>query len=168
MNDERGEISLAGGGESGPAQHVLVVRSGTWLCAIPLTEVRETMRRLPIRPVTGSPPFVRGIALVRGSYIPVIDLRILLGESDEHEQNTCHFFVTVQFGDQRAALETDAVIGAQHIPLSVLDPLPSLLSEAMSTFVEKLGSLNQKHLAFCSTVKLLSSLASLNLEAQRP
>lgn len=168
MNDEHGEKSLAGGGENLPSEHVLVVQSGTWLCAIPLAEVRETMRRLPIRPVAGSPPFVRGLALVRGAYIPVIDLRVLLGQSAENDQNTGHFFVTVQFGDQRAALETDAVIGAQHIPLNVLEPLPSLLSEAMSTFVEKLGSLNQKHLAFCSAVKLLSSLPSFELEAQRP
>lgn len=139
-----------------PAEGVLIVQSGTWLCAIPLREVRETMRCLPVRPVLGSLPFVSGLSRVRGALIPVIDLTALLGTP-----RTCEprFFVTVQFGAQMAALQADAVIGTRHIPTEELEPLPSLLSETLPAFIEKLGALGAQNLAFCSAVKLLSQLS---------
>lgn len=151
MHNEHGEHNLYA--------HVLVVKTGSWLCAIPLHEVRETMRRLPIRTIQGALPFVRGLAQIRGALLPVIDVRALLGEPPEHSRSGAPFFVTVQFGEQCAAIEADAIIGAQHIPLEQLEPLPSLLSETIGIFVEKLGSLDRRHLAFCSAVKLLNTLS---------
>ncbi len=151
MHNEHGEHNLSA--------HVLVVKTGSWLCAIPLREVRETMRRLPIRSIEGALPFVRGLAQVRGALLPVIDVRALLGEPQEHSRTCAPFFVTVQFGEQCAVIEADSIIGAQYIHLEQLEALPSLLSETIGIFVEKLGSLDKKHLAFCSAVKLLSALS---------
>ena len=60
----------------------LVFRAGSLLCALPLDEVVETMRPLDVRPLAGSPPWVRGISIMRGVPAPVIDVaRLLSGEA---------------------------------------------------------------------------------------
>jgi len=54
------------------------------MCALPLEEVEETMRPLPVAPVVAAPVFVRGVCLVRGTPAPVMSLAVLLGGA--HDQ----------------------------------------------------------------------------------
>ncbi|HEU4347578.1 MAG TPA: chemotaxis protein CheW, partial [Actinoplanes sp.] len=62
----------------------LVFRAGPVLCALRLDEVIETMRPLGIRPLAGTPPYIRGISIIRGVPTPVVDVaRLLAGESAE-------------------------------------------------------------------------------------
>ena len=57
---------------------VLVVMVGSRACAFPLHHVAETMRPLPIKPVAGTPGFVCGVSVIRGTPTPVVDLNALL------------------------------------------------------------------------------------------
>ena len=56
----------------------LLARAGAHLCAIPLGAVAEVMRALPIHHLAGAPPFIAGLAVVRGAPVPVVDLAALL------------------------------------------------------------------------------------------
>jgi purine-binding chemotaxis protein CheW len=58
----------------------LLTRVGARLCAVPLAHAVETMRLLPVSPLADAPPFVRGLAIIRGQAVPVVDLGALLGE----------------------------------------------------------------------------------------
>ena len=64
-----------------PGRSALVVQARAQACALPLSEVVETMRPLPISPMSGWPSFVPGIAVVRGRPTPVVDLGLLLGSN---------------------------------------------------------------------------------------
>ena len=57
---------------------VLVVMVGSRACAFPLHHVAETMRPLPIKRVAGTPGFVCGVSVIRGTPTPVVDLKALL------------------------------------------------------------------------------------------
>jgi purine-binding chemotaxis protein CheW len=41
------------------------------------------MRPLPIKPIAGTPGFVRGVSIIRGAPTPVIDLKALLDNSEK-------------------------------------------------------------------------------------
>src|SRR5271155_6034274 len=60
----------------------LVVFAGAYSCALPIGHVVETMRPLPTEPVAGAKAFVRGLALIRGAAVPVIDLAHVIGVSE--------------------------------------------------------------------------------------
>jgi purine-binding chemotaxis protein CheW len=68
--------------ESLAATSFLLCRGSSRLCALPLDSVAETMRPLPIEVLPGCPPFVRGVAVIRGRPTPVADLGVLLGAAD--------------------------------------------------------------------------------------
>jgi purine-binding chemotaxis protein CheW len=94
-----------------PRQKVLLVRAGERLCGLPLDAVAETMRPLPVAPLAGAPPFVRGVAVVRGEPVPVVDLGALVGGAAAEAAR----FVTVRAGGRVAALAVAAVIGVAEL-----------------------------------------------------
>ena len=78
---------------------VLVVMVGARACAFPLHHVAETMRPLPIKAVAGTPGFVRGVSVIRGTATPVVDLKALL----ENSENSPSYgrFVALKLDDRR-------------------------------------------------------------------
>jgi purine-binding chemotaxis protein CheW len=58
---------------------VLLLRSPDVSYALPLKDVIETMRPLPIQPVADTPDAVLGLSVIRGEAVPVIDIGLLLG-----------------------------------------------------------------------------------------
>jgi purine-binding chemotaxis protein CheW len=116
----------------------LVVTSGSRRTAIPIAHVRETMRPQPVTQVAGAPRFVRGVAMIRGAAIPVVDLGALLdgGDAGEHHRR----FVTVETGTRLVALAVDDVIGVRSLDLARLSALPPLLGDGAT--IEAIGAID--------------------------
>lgn len=147
-------VSHARVAHPGERRHVLLVRARSWTGALPIRDVVETMRALPVRPVAGAPLFIRGLAMIRGAMLPVVSLCALLGDINEQ---VGHRFVTVRVGEGRlVALEVNAVLGARHIDVAALDAMPPLLSEALPDLVERLGSLDGQVLALLRSAAVVS------------
>ncbi|HEX8819239.1 MAG TPA: CheW domain-containing protein [Archangium sp.] len=132
----------------------LVVRAQEWMCALPLEEVEETMRPLPVAPVSAAPVFVRGVCLVRGTPAPVVSLAVLLGGA--HAQaGSGHRFISLRVPEGRLALEVDEVRGLRWMEESTLDSVPPLLRATASGHVQRLGSFDGRLLAVLGTAHLL-------------
>jgi chemotaxis signal transduction protein len=52
----------------------LLVRAGEYVCALPLGAVRRVLRALPLYPLPGSAPELKGLAEFAGDPLPVLDL----------------------------------------------------------------------------------------------
>lgn len=123
---------------------MLVVVAGARRCALPIGRVIETMRPLPIEVVAGAPPFVLGVALVRGAPTPVIDLGAMLGGAASPAPRR---FVTVDAGGRQVALAVDEVVGVRQLDPQASAGLPPLLAEAAAGTLETLGRLDAGLLA---------------------
>ena len=109
----------------------LLVRVGSRCCALPLESVVETMRPLPARPIQNMPPFVSGLATIRGSSVPVVDLGVLFGSKSEERAR----FVLLRLGEQRVAVAVDEVLGVRRLDNSALQSFPPLLQDAYAELV---------------------------------
>lgn len=126
--------------QNGPANVItLLLRAREQLCALPLDNVIETMRPLPIEPMAGSPPFVCGLSVVRGVVVPVADLGAILGLDNPPKPGR---FVTLKIGERQVALSVEEVIGISRLPLASLDDLPPLLCESAAEVVSAVGRLD--------------------------
>ena len=127
---------LSGGAlETSP---VFVVMVGARACAFPLHHVAETMRPLPIKPVAGTPSFVCGVSLIRGTPTPVVDLKALL----ENCENSPSYgrFVSLKLDDRRVAIGVDSVVGLRHLDSAQLGELPPLLRDVSVDLIESFGT----------------------------
>ena len=59
--------------------HYITFKLGDELFAIPVTQVREVLDLTEITKVPTAPDYMRGVVNVRGSAIPVVDLRLKFG-----------------------------------------------------------------------------------------
>src|SRR5689334_8973004 len=62
------------------ATRLLVVTTASRVCGLPVGAVSEVMRPLPLMPLAGTAPFVRGLSTIRGEAVPVVDLGALFGD----------------------------------------------------------------------------------------
>ena len=134
-----------------PQHSYLLVRCRAWLCALPLTEVVETLRTLPLQPVAGAPPFVRGLSLVRGELVPVVDLALLLGGEGGAAAGR---LILVRAAERRLALAVDEVLRVTPLPHSA--KVAPLISQALPEQVAALAVLDGAALAVLQSTHLIS------------
>jgi purine-binding chemotaxis protein CheW len=101
----------------------LVVRSGDLRCALPLSQVREIMRPLPVNAAEGLPPGVLGISLVRGVPLPVVSLASLLRQPGGQESR----FVVVRTPGRDCVLAVDEVNSITDFEAHAWQQMPKLL-----------------------------------------
>jgi purine-binding chemotaxis protein CheW len=137
----------------------LLCRIGSRIGALALKDVRETMRPLPIEPLTGTPPFVLGIAIVRGSPTPVVDAGRLLCPSvlpsTPITSTSPARFVSLRLGERTAVLVVDAVLDVRPLPVGILADIPPLLREAGDELVCVIGALDTKLLLVLEAARLI-------------
>ena len=117
---------------------VLVVMVGARACAFPLDCVAETMRPLSIKPVAGTPGFVRGVSVIRGVPTPVVDLKALL----ENSENSSSYgrFVTLKLDARQVVIGVDSVVGIKSLDSVQLGELPPLLRDVTAELIESFGT----------------------------
>ncbi|MQA29586.1 MAG: chemotaxis protein CheW [Luteitalea sp.] len=133
----------------------LLCRVGELLCALPLEHVEETMRPLPVAAIAGVPSFVRGLAVLRGAPVPVVDTASLLTGHASHPGR----FVTVKTGNRRVALIVDTVVGVVEIPGDSIDALPRLLQDARLDAISAAGAVDADLLLVLRSSRLVSEEA---------
>jgi purine-binding chemotaxis protein CheW len=148
------------------ADLALLCRVHRVLCALPLAQVSETLRPLPIEPLAGAPGFVCGVSLLRGVPVPVVDLGLLLGT----EQVRPTRFVALRAGARSVALAVGSVLGVRSLAGAGVRELPPLLQAAGSDAVQALGRLDRELLLVLESGRLVPDalFAQLDAEGRRP
>lgn len=117
----------------------LVFRADTHLAAIGLEHVTEVLRPLPVEGLAGVPPYVRGICVLRGRPVPVVDIGLLLGGERVAGDVHAARFVGVRTGPQTAVLAVDTVVGIRDVPMEQLHDLSSVTGSVACTAVGAIG-----------------------------
>jgi purine-binding chemotaxis protein CheW len=137
----------------------LLFRIGSRIGALALKDVRETMRPLPIEPLTGMPSFVLGVAIVRGFPAPVVDAGRLLNPcaspSTPIIASSSARFVSLKLGERTAALAVDAVLDIRPLTAGILADIPPLLREAGAEQMAAIGALDTQLLFVLEAARLV-------------
>lgn len=118
------------------AEDHLLVRAGGVVGALPLPDVVEALRPLPLEPLPELPPGVLGLSVVRGEPVPVVDLRLVLGR----EAPAARRWVVLRVEGRRVALVVDAVLGVERLEPGPADDLPPLLAGGDADVVDGLAA----------------------------
>ena len=122
------------------------------LCALPLERVAEIMRPLPVTHMAGTPACVRGMSVIRGAAIPVVDAGNLLGSDEPAE---CTRFVTLNVDKRQVALAVEKIVGVRGLAAVSLQDLPPLLREANADLVAAIGMLDSELLLVLQTARIV-------------
>jgi purine-binding chemotaxis protein CheW len=147
----------AAGVSSGPMTSAspaswLMCRVDDRLLAVPLAQVVETMRPLPLRPVSGVPPFILGVSVIRGTPAPVLDVGSVLGAPGGRPGR----FVTITLDDRLVALAVEAVLGIRTLDDATLVGLPPLMGFLDRTVLSAIGTLDSDLLLVLGDARLVT------------
>jgi purine-binding chemotaxis protein CheW len=129
----------------------LVFRAGLLLCALRLDEVIETMRPLAVRPLAGTPAFVRGVTIMRGVPTPVVDVARLLGG----EQAEVARFVAVRTERGPVAFATGTVLGIRPATADAGARHATLIGGASGALVAGVGTLDAEPLLLLQSMRVV-------------
>jgi purine-binding chemotaxis protein CheW len=147
----------------------LLCRIGSRIGALALKDVRETMRPLPIEPLMGTPPFVLGLAIIRGFPTPVVDAGSLVGPSTSPSpilSPSPARFVSLKLDERTAALAVDAVLDICSLPSETLSNIPPLLLGGDAQLVSVMGALDSKLLLVLEAARLVPDSVWIAIKTQ--
>lgn len=105
------------------AQLCLLCAAGSHRFALPMSEIVETMRMLPVETIAAAPPLVLGLSIIRGAPVAVVDTALLFDRTSARYTQ----LVTARTGGRTIAFAVDAVLGAAVVARHDLTQMPPLI-----------------------------------------
>ena len=107
--------------EALPSQSACVFTLGEESCAVHIRQARAVVTLGALTRVPGAPPSLVGVTNVRGTVVPVVDLRPLLGMR-AGPVGAGASAVVLEDGDLRAALAVERVLGIERFETALPAP----------------------------------------------
>ncbi|HEY3308514.1 MAG TPA: chemotaxis protein CheW [Desulfuromonadaceae bacterium] len=128
--------------------------------ALDVAKVREILEESSITKVPQTPDFMRGVINLRGSVVPVIDLRLKFGMSaTERTVNTCIIVVEVQLEDELIVLGAlaDSVQEVIEMEPSQIEAAPHIGSRLNTDFIRGMGKHDNRFIMILDIDRVFSS-----------
>jgi len=127
--------------------------------ALDIAKVREVLDYTTITRVPRMPPHMSGVINLRGSVVPVIDLKMKLGmPATEKTVNTCIVIVEVEMDGelvQTGAL-ADSVQEVMDIDPKAIEPPPRLGTRLRTEFIRGMGKRDDRFLIILDIDRVLA------------
>lgn len=101
---------------------------------LPVGSVREVLRVGELTRVPQAPPHIRGVTNVRGSILPVVEIRTRIG-LDPLDPGPAARVVVLEIGERALGLLVDRVTRVAKVRLSEIEPPPAEVVTARTDYV---------------------------------
>jgi purine-binding chemotaxis protein CheW len=141
-------------------QQYLTFRLGEEMFAIDVTQVREILDLTTITKVPRAPKFMRGVINVRGSVVPVVDLRLKFGLPErENTVDTRIVVMEVSLEGEITALGAlaDSVHEVMELEPDQIEPSPRIGARWRTEFIRGIGKRNDQFIIILNIDRIFSS-----------
>lgn len=126
------------------------------LYGVEILQVRGIEKVLPLTRVPNAPSFVKGVCNLRGSVIPVIDLKKRLGLSSSGDDSNAKIII-VNVGKQVVGMTIDAAADVVSLDSSQVEPSPSLVSGIDAQFISGVAKVSNRLLIILDMESILTT-----------
>jgi len=137
----------------------LTFKLGEEVFALEVANVREILEFIPITKVPRTPDYMTGVINLRGSVVPVTDMRLKFGMSQtEKTVNTCIIVVEVDIEGEKALLGAlvDSVQEVFELEAQQIEPPPRLGLGLKTEFIEGMGKRDNRFVIILDIDKVFS------------
>ncbi len=122
--------------------------------ALSLTDITEIRRYVPPTPVPGTKDFVLGVIALRGTVVPVVDLRIRLGLPASAPTVQSKYLLLA--GEKRLGLLVDRVVDVAALPDKELETAPATMGPQQAEFIRGIGRNGQQIIVVLNPLPIVS------------
>ena len=138
----------------------LTYKLGDEVFALDIARVREVLDFTAITKVPRTPEFMRGVINLRGSVVPVVDLRIKFGMTrTERTVNTCIIIVDIMVENDIVTIGAlaDSVQEVLDLGAELIEPAPKIGTKLKIEFIKGIGKWNDTFVIILDIDKFFSS-----------
>jgi purine-binding chemotaxis protein CheW len=153
------EVPMADAGIMETTQY-LSFKLGEEVFALEIGKVREVLDFTAVTKVPRTPEFIRGVTNVRGSVVPVVDLRLKFGMAKTNKTvNTCLIIAEVTVDEETSVLGAlaDSVQEVMDLDPGQIEPAPTIGTRLNTEFIKGIGRHNERFVIILDFDKVFSS-----------
>ncbi|MBA4373158.1 MAG: chemotaxis protein CheW [Thermodesulfovibrio sp.] len=128
--------------------------------AVDISKVREVLDFTSVTKVPRTPDFMRGVINLRGSVVPVVDMRLKFGMSEtEKTVNTCIIIVEISLDNETTILGAlaDSVQEVIDLEPDQIEPAPRIGTRLKTEFIKGMGKKDDHFIMILDIDKIFSS-----------
>jgi purine-binding chemotaxis protein CheW len=149
----------------------LTYKLGEETFALDISKVREVLDFTTVTKVPRTPEFMRGVINLRGSVVPVVDLRLKFGMSQtENTVNTCIIITEVTVDNDTTVLGAlaDSVQEVLDLGPENIAPAPKIGTKLRTEFITGMGKRDDRFIIILDIDKVFSSDELSLVQAGQP
>lgn len=138
----------------------LTFQLGDEVFSLNISQVKEVLDFTNITKIPRTPEFMRGVINLRGSVVPVVDLRLKFGMTrTEKTQNTCIIIVEVTVDEENTILGAlaDSVDEVIEMEPDQIEPAPKIGTRLSTEFIRGMGKHNDRFLIILDIDRVFSA-----------
>ena len=128
--------------------------------ALDIAKVREVLDYTTVTKVPRTPEFMRGVINLRGSVVPVVDMRLKFGMTKTDKTvNTCIIIVEITLAGETVVLGAlaDAVHEVIELEPGQIEPAPKIGTRLKTDFIRGMGKRVEHFIIILDIDKVFSS-----------
>lgn len=128
--------------------------------ALDIAKVREVLDYTTVTKVPRTPEFMRGVINLRGSVVPVVDMRLKFGMTKTDKTvNTCIIIVEITLAGETVVLGAlaDAVHEVIELEPGQIEPAPKIGTRLKTDFIRGMGKRGEGFIIILDIDKVFSS-----------
>jgi purine-binding chemotaxis protein CheW len=138
----------------------LTFRLDDEIFALDITKVREVLDFTTVTKVPRTPDFMSGVINLRGSVVPVVDMRLKFGmKATEKTVNTCIIITEVTVDQETVVLGAlaDSVQEVLDLDAASIAPPPKIGTKLKTEFIKGMGRQNDRFIIILDIDRVFSS-----------
>lgn len=138
----------------------LTFRLDEEIFALEIGKVREVLDFTTVTKVPRTPEFMRGVINLRGSVVPVVDMRLKFGmERTDNTVNTCIIIVEIAMDGETTILGAlaDSVQEVLELEPGQIEPAPRIGTRLNTEFIQGMGKREEQFIILLDIDKVFSS-----------
>ncbi|MFZ2958681.1 MAG: chemotaxis protein CheW [Candidatus Ozemobacteraceae bacterium] len=138
----------------------LTFKLGEEVFAVDVAQVREILDFTTVTKVPQTPEFMRGVINLRGSVVPVVDMRLKFGMSKtEKSVNTCIVVVEVNLENETLVIGAlaDSVQEVVELEAGQIEPPPKIGSRLKVEFLKGMGKRDERFIMILDIDKVFNA-----------
>ena len=141
--------------EPASGQEFLTFRLGGEEYAIEILKVREIRSWEQPTAIVNAPDFIKGVINLRGTIVPIVDLRVKFKGEAKYDQFTVVIILSV--AERVIGIVVDAVSDVMTLAAEQIRPAPAFGGDVDAQFITGLGTVGQRMLILTDVERLMSS-----------
>jgi len=150
-----GSAAVASADQDSNLREFLTFRLGEEEYGIEILKVQEIRGYEAVTAIANTPEFIKGIVNLRGTIVPIIDMRIKLGLK-KVEYNQFTVVIILNIGTQVIGLVVDAVSDVTLLKAEQIRPAPDFGTTLNTAYITGLGTIDNHMIILVDIEKFMS------------